>query len=115
MGGVKRSSKACLQPADPTPRPPDPATSKGKLNIYVCQSCRGHIVTRDVDDGVTPMFIQCRAPRNCDGQMQSSMYRVFDQSMREDHQWYRPSAVEVLPEHWRSHVEMGGLLIRKAA
>lgn len=91
------------------------ATFKGKVNIYTCKSCRGHIVTRDVDDGVTPASIRCKArpAMLCDGLMWSSMYRVFDQDMRESHQWYRPSAVEIVPPEAQEHVAQGGLLLRE--
>lgn len=93
-----------------------PPGFQGKLNIYVCDTCRGHIVTRDVDEGVTPAFLNCRATEDCEGTMQSSMYRVFDQTMREDHQWFRPSSAECmgLSAGVLDHVGNGGLLLRKA-
>ena len=86
----------------------------GKLNIYTCQTCRGHLVTRDVDRGVTPFMIGCKAIPGCGGHMQSSMYRVFDQTMAETHQWYRPPAVQVLTPAEQQHVRQGGLLLRPA-
>lgn len=97
--------------AEPAARP----GFEGRLNIYTCTTCRGHIVTRDVDEGTTPMFTGCDATPGCAGTMQSSMYRVFDQTMRESHQWYRPSAVEVVGDAVRQHVSMGGLLLRRTA
>lgn len=84
------------------------------LNIYTCEKCRGHIVTRDVDQGVTPFSIACRARHGCGGWMQSSMYRVFDQTMRESHQWYRPPTIQVLTGGEHEHVKNGGLLLREA-
>lgn len=85
-----------------------------KLNIYVCDACRGHIVTRDKHPGVTPFMTSCHATDGCKGSMKSSMYRVFDQDMLEDHEWYRPKADEVVlsPHAW-DHVSKGGLLLRK--
>lgn len=86
----------------------------GKLNIYTCDICRGHIVTRDVDDGVTPYSTACYATPGCDGWMKSSMYRVFDQSMRESHQWHRPESLDGLSPGARTHFERGGLFLREA-
>lgn len=89
------------------------ATFQGKVNIYVYEACRGHIVTRDRDAGTTPFMTACHATVGCKGKMQSSMYRVFNQDVRESHEWYRPSALEVVPTYARQHVAMGGLLLRK--
>lgn len=86
---------------------------EGKLNIYTCELCRGFIVTRDVNEGVTPFMTNCRATPQCSGMMKSSFYRVFDQSMRETHQWYRPPADQVLPPHYAEHVRKGGLILRE--
>jgi hypothetical protein len=88
---------------------------QGKLNIYTCGGCHGHIVTKDVDAGTTPFMTGCRATDGCKGMMQSSMYRVFDQNMRPDFEWYRPDPREVsgLPDSYARHVAMGGLLLRK--
>lgn len=69
---------------------------KGKKNIYTCDKCKGHVVTVDVDRGVTPFMIECKSTLGCKGMMRSSMYRVFDQDMRPDFEWYRPSAVEIV-------------------
>jgi hypothetical protein len=87
---------------------------KGRLNIYTCEACRGHIVTRDVDAGVTPFMIRCEATADCKGMMQSSFYRVYEQKMRASHVWYRPSSPQFLSAWEREHVERGGLLLRKA-
>ena len=87
---------------------------KGKKNIYTCDKCKGHVVTVDVDRGVTPFMIECKATAFCDGMMKSSMYRVFDQDMRAGYEWYRPTAVEIVKPHLQHHIEQGGLLLRKA-
>lgn len=94
-------------------RKAEPEGFKGKKNIYVCEKCKGHVVTVDVDEGTTPFTIACKATIFCDGWMKSSMYRVFDQDMRAGWQWYRPTAVEIVAPEARSHVEQGGLLLRK--
>ena len=94
----------------------EPESMKGRKNIYTCETCGGHVVTVDRDEGVTPFAIQCRsAPIGCPGTMYSSMYRVFDQRMRASWEWYRPSAVEVLSDGERQHVKNGGLLLRRVA
>jgi hypothetical protein len=87
---------------------------RGKKNIYTCDKCRGHVVTVDADRGVTPFMIACHATQDCKGMMKSSMYRVFDQEMRADYEWYKPSAVQTLKPYEQRHVEKGGLLMRKA-
>lgn len=88
-------------------------TFQGKKNIYVCEKCKGHLVTVDRDRGVTPFMLDCRATLDCKGMMKSSMYRVFDPEIGADHEWYRPTALEVVKSHLQSHVDQGGLLIRK--
>lgn len=90
--------------------------NSGKLNIYTCEKCRGHIVTKDVDAGVTPFMIRCYATEDCPGNMQSSMYRVFDQSMKASHEWYSPNKEELIKlDRWsRDHVAKGGLMMRTA-
>lgn len=95
--------------------PHDPnAPFVGKLNIYTCQKCREHIVTQDLEPGVTPFSLPCRATPHCKGWMQSSMYRVFDQSMKPAFVWYRPPATQRLTKGEAEHVNKGGLLLRKA-
>jgi len=89
----------------------EPKSMVGRKNIYTCNVCGAHIVTVDVDEGVTPFSIGCVVPA-CQGAMLSSMYAVFDQNMRAAFEWYRPTAVEVLSPAVREHVANGGLLRR---
>lgn len=86
----------------------------GKKNIYTCERCHGHIVTVDIDDGVTPFMIACCARPRCNGMMKSSMYRVFDQGMAASHEWYRPGPTANLKPGEIDHVMRGGLLLRPA-
>ncbi|MBN8995919.1 MAG: hypothetical protein J0H94_11900 [Rhizobiales bacterium] len=88
---------------------------QGKKNIYVCERCKGHIVTVDRDEGITPFVLACRATEGCLGPMRSSMYRVFDQDIGAGFEWYKPEAAEAagLPPAYAEHVRSGGLLIRK--
>ncbi len=90
--------------------------SKGKKNIYTCKVCRDHVVTVDKDSGVTPFTIGCQRTIGCAGYMTSSMYRVFDQSMKAAYVWYRPTEPEIaaLGEGTQHHVRQGGLIMRRA-
>jgi hypothetical protein len=92
----------------------EPESMIGRKNIYVCEKCFGHIVTVDRDSGTTPMFLGCHATAGCDGMMQSSFYRVWDQSIGASHEWYRPTEPEkaALDDATLAHVEQFGLLIR---
>lgn len=87
---------------------------KGRLNIYTCRTCRGHVVTRDIDTGVTPFLTSCAATEGCGGMMQSSMYNVFDQAMRASHIWYRPHINTLLSPATIEHLNKGGLILRRA-
>lgn len=103
--------------------PTDAAAWGGKLNIYTCERCRSHIVTRDIDEGVTPFMLPSReyCPQRCGAEprewvnMTSSFYRVWDQRIQEDFQWYRPKDGEAVEPALRNHVERGGLIIRPCA
>jgi hypothetical protein len=90
------------------------ARARGKRNIYICEECYGHIVTCDAAEGVTPFMIGCKATADCKGMMQSSMYRVFDQRMRPDFEWYSPTLEEAttLSPWVQEHVAKGGLVLR---
>ncbi len=88
----------------------------GRLNIYTCEACGTHIVTRDADAGVTPFMTSCKVIPGCKGWMRSSMYRVFDQTMFATHEWYRPEAKELARKSPSviEHVRHGGLLLRES-
>jgi hypothetical protein len=89
-----------------------PEGFKGKKNIYTCEACHGHIVTVDVDEGVTPFMLTCKAHERCSGTMLSSLYCVYDQSMAASHEWYRPASTADLSPGLLEHVLKGGLLLR---
>lgn len=68
-----------LDDVEPEPLPEE----EQKRNAYVCDDCGRFIVTVDRHEGVTPMFLACRAlgepntPMNpCKGRSVSSMYRL---------------------------------------
>ena len=95
------------------------AGSYGRKNIYTCEKCGGITVTIDVDEGVTPFMLRCRASSNeadCDGYAQSSMYRVPQGPSPEPKwEWFRPTGIEYrkLSREMRDHVDKGGLDLRK--
>ncbi len=81
---------------------------QNKINTYTCPA--GHImVTRDVDEGVTPMMKACPT---CGQPAHSGFYNV-DHSLIPTHEWYKPAH----PERYtnpgmRQHCESGGLAFR---
>lgn len=94
-----------------TPHDPNP----GRLNIYTCDQCGQHIVTKDMDKGVTPFLIGCQCTVACHGRMASSFYRVWDpeEHMRWTHEWYHPSILSAnMSAATIDHVSKGGLLLR---
>jgi len=95
-------------------------SSKGRENVYICPVCGGYTTTIDVDDGVTPMFLRCRATGkvgDCPGMAVSEMY---PEGPRPAHipppafEWYRPSPAEVekMEPDMQVHVRAGGLELR---
>jgi len=86
---------------------------QNKKNIYTCEVCHDHVVTVDIDEGVTPFMIDCKCTPGCKGMMKSSMYRVFDQSMKAGWEWYRPTDVSGLSRWSLDHVSKGGLILRQ--
>jgi len=105
---------------------------ENRKNAYWCPDCHGYVVTIDLVEGVTPMFLACRVlgepddPANtCKGRMQSMMYPEEPWPDKDGYdneiptvptwEWYHPGAAEFLrlsPEG-QDHVRKGGLLLRK--
>ena len=96
-----------------------------RRNAYFCKNCRKVTITVDVNEGVTPAFIQCP---HCNKDMASSfMYQIpgcmmFEyvpgigmQELPADLEWYKPQANEIalLSDAEKEHVNNGGLLSRK--
>lgn len=46
----------------------------GSINAWKCPTCRGLTVAVHVDQGVTPMFLACRATPRCQGRAVSAGY-----------------------------------------
>ncbi len=81
----------------------------GMINAYVCDS-QHTVWTRNADSGTTPFIIRCPAPR-CGREARSQMYRV-PQHLDPTHEWYRPAKTRGLTQAERTHVRLGGLLMR---
>lgn len=86
----------------------------GSINQYKCPVCGQSITTVNRDNGVTPMFLACRATAGCKGHSRSVMYEC-DQSLTPGFEWYRPTrkAMRKMDPDTRYHCQQGGMLIRK--
>jgi len=91
---------------------------KKKINLYICPSCGGEIVTKDVNDGIAPLIIDCDF---CDGFMHTSFYRC-DQTLEYSHELFKPTHnwLHNTYKHWPllykeklQEAREGGLDIRK--
>lgn len=96
---------------------------QGRENAYLCDVCGGYTSTIDVDDGVTPMLIACRASGNegeCSGTAHSLMYPSGprpDRVPAPAWEWYAPDTIELMnvDQETFQHCRKGGLLLRKIA
>lgn len=90
---------------------------RGRVNAYLCRDCRGYTMTVDVDEGVTPFMLRCRAEGehgDCGGKAQSLFYRLPPALPEPAWEFYRPDEAELatLDRASRAHVQQGGLLLR---
>lgn len=103
---------------------------RSPFNAYYCDSCGGYIVTEDIDEGVTPMFLACRVlgdpsdPANtCKGQSRSMMYPKRPWPEKDGNgtpiptepawEWFRPENLNGLTSGMCDHVKRGGLILRQ--
>ena len=89
----------------------DGQNPRNKKNRYHCTTCGGIVITEDVDKGVTPFMLACRATIGCKGVMESSFY-TCDQSLPATYEFYRPESLDGLPPQTVDHCMKGGLLLR---
>ncbi|MBC9005161.1 hypothetical protein [Micromonospora aurantiaca (nom. illeg.)] len=98
------------------------ALYKGRLNAYRCPACQSCTVTIDVDAGVTPSTLACRATDSCEGTAFSLGYPIPEAwpagvTTQPAWEWYRPGERQLSrlrrrdPEAYE-HVVKGGLLLR---
>jgi hypothetical protein len=90
-------------------------------NVYTCRKCGGFTVTVDLDEGITPYLLACRASGkhgDCPGMAESSGYPI---GPRPKHipdpqwEWYKPGELELReasPE-LRDYALHGGLFLRR--
>jgi len=87
---------------------------KGKKNVYICDKCGRKVVTKDLDDGVTPFMVSCREfGKDCDGVTRSCFYSV-DQTLPVNYVWFKPVTLDDYEGAMLEHIEQGGLDLRKA-
>lgn len=99
-------------------------SGRGEINGWRCDTCGQVTYAVHVDDGVTPMFLACRAegldPRQarCKGMGQSLMYPpppVPEHVVKAvAWEWFRPGrrALKRMDAGMRDHIERGGLDLR---
>lgn len=85
---------------------------ENKINVYQCQECGGKIVTKELDAGVTPFSMSCRALDGCPGLMTSS-FKMCPQDLAHGWVWFKPLSVHGLDQWTREHVEKGGLVLER--
>lgn len=90
----------------------------GSINAWVCDRCAAPTVSVDIEDGVTPMFLACRATPGCKGRAISRGYpkgeppaEIIDALAWE---WYRPTPKQArrMGADMAEHVAKGGLDLR---
>ena len=93
----------------------------GSINSWKCDDCGRLTNAIHIDDGVTPMFLACRATPGCQGTAVSAGYPPppVPEYVANNigWEWYRPSekwARRKGPEMLR-HVQNGGLALRERA
>ena len=87
-----------------------------RRNAYFCKNCRKVIITVDVDDGVTPAFIECiYCKKEFAGSFMYQLPGCLHFQIEADLEWYKPDKKEYnkLSKGEKDHVDKGGLLYRK--
>ena len=91
---------------------------RGSVNAWECPTCGRLTVAVHVDEGVTPMFLACRAKDGrCQSMGVSLGYRPFDKHAVVEWEWAKPSATQMKRMHREEpdmydHVSRGGLVLR---
>jgi hypothetical protein len=92
----------------------------GDINGYLCPECGRTTVVIHVDDGVTPMFLACRADgheptEECMGLAVSLMYPPGPPPSEPEWEWYRPTPRQArrMSVEMQEHIDKGGLALRR--
>jgi hypothetical protein len=90
-----------------------------RKNVYMCDRCGLPTVTVDLESGVTPFMLNCRANGEgmCAGTARSLCYHAksFPAHLpAPSFEWFKPRGSEYrkLNKAMREHVDLGGLDIR---
>lgn len=86
---------------------------KGRVNCYVCSVCGHTTKTRDVDEGVSPIYFECE---KCGNRAFSTFYKDVVPDQEPTFEWFRPSLRKVVKNRKEElildHVLSGGLMPR---
>ena len=85
--------------------------SKRRINQYTCWECGERIITVDIDEGVTPAMLACRATDECGGTMHSHRYQV-EGNPTPTYEWYKEKG-RIKDQEMRKYIERGGLVLRE--
>jgi hypothetical protein len=87
-------------------------------NAYTCQTCGQTVITEDMEKGVTPFMLACRATKGCSGMSQSHFYRgpTVESDKPATFIWRKPTKAErrAASPGMRQHFDQGGLNIYPA-
>jgi len=85
-------------------------------NKYTCDTCKGVIVTIDLDEGATPSILPCKANSKCGGFMHSAYYSPAAVGDAEpEYEWYKPNRADRRNGNkaFRDYYARGGLALRR--
>lgn len=95
------------------------AKRSGYYNIYVCKTCGHHIVSQDIENGVTPFIVSCKSfCKEGKSEHMTSLFYDFNQELMDrsgikvDLKWRRPYYDEFikLPPEYRQAILNGNLV-----
>ena len=89
----------------------------GAVNAWRCRECGAFTVAVHRDEGVTPMFLACRATPGCPGRAVSLGYPSGPRPASipaPAWEWYRPDGKDLRRQNaaMRNHIANGGLALR---
>ena len=114
------SNRRRIKVGQHVPFNPLPPVSPDRLNAYRCDDCGRYTVTIDRDEGVTPMFLGCRADGTEGGCKGRAVSLGYPKGPRPSWavpawEWYKPGPIEMrgMSPEMRDHVQRGGLALRR--